>query len=264
MQKIITSIFIFFLLTTSYATDSNREGTLFQVSTIGALAQGVYDSNYHYSQLFKHGDFGLGTFNHLNGEMVAVDGKFYQILGNGKLHVVTANQLTPFAEVTFFKPTQQFTMQNVSNLHDITEQLQKAFNNKNIPYAFRIDGDFATLTSRSVPEQHQPYPHLAKAAKHEYIFKLTHTKGTIVGYYFPQYWSAIAVAGFHLHYVTADRTTGGHVLDAVITNAHVFVQPLYHVDVSLLNTQEFAAVNLEDQNINTQIRKAEQNPNNTK
>src|SRR5690349_11376074 len=86
------------------ANKNIAQSAVFQVATIGSLALGVYDGNYDYGSLMKHGNFGVGTFLDLNGEMVAIDGDFYQIESSGKLKLVNAKQIVPFAEVTFFKP----------------------------------------------------------------------------------------------------------------------------------------------------------------
>ena len=59
--------------------------TLFQVSTTGALVQGVYNEAVTVGGLRTHGDFGLGTFEGLDGEMVVLDGKFYQAHADGSI-----------------------------------------------------------------------------------------------------------------------------------------------------------------------------------
>ena len=77
---------------------------VFQNSTINALLEGVYDGSMTYGELRRHGDFGLGTFNALDGEMVAFDGEFYQIKSDGIAYPVADEQRTPFATVLFFQP----------------------------------------------------------------------------------------------------------------------------------------------------------------
>lgn len=81
-MKIILCLVIFFTVSLNTfpifaaAIDKNNQAqnTVFQVATIGALAQGVYDGDYDYGRLMKQGNFGVGTFLDLNGEMVAIDG----------------------------------------------------------------------------------------------------------------------------------------------------------------------------------------------
>lgn len=68
--------------------DAERAHEFFQTAPISALLEGVYDGDLTFAELAKHGDFGLGTFNALDGEMVAFDGEFLQITADGRLHPV--------------------------------------------------------------------------------------------------------------------------------------------------------------------------------
>ncbi|MCP8318695.1 MAG: acetolactate decarboxylase, partial [Candidatus Methylarchaceae archaeon HK01B] len=80
-----------------------NDDILFQTSTISALLEGAYDGNMTYGELKKHGDFGLGTFNGLDGEMAGLDGTFYQVKDDGIAYPVDDSIKTPFALVTFFE-----------------------------------------------------------------------------------------------------------------------------------------------------------------
>src|ERR1700761_666729 len=88
--------------------------TLFQISTSRALVQGVYSEAVSSSQLLAHGDFGLGTFDELDGEMVLLDGTIYQVRSDGSVSKVDENAGTPFATVLRFTADHEFT------LHDLT------------------------------------------------------------------------------------------------------------------------------------------------
>src|SRR3954453_23671012 len=85
--------------------DASSLHEVFQNSTINALLEGVYDGSMTYGELRRHGDFGLGTFNALDGEMIAFDGDFYQVKADGVAYPVADGQRTPFASVLFFRPT---------------------------------------------------------------------------------------------------------------------------------------------------------------
>ena len=63
---------------------------VYQTSTMGALLDGVYDGDVTIAELLRHGDFGLGTFNHLDGEMLVLDGVCYQLRGDGSAAVADA------------------------------------------------------------------------------------------------------------------------------------------------------------------------------
>jgi acetolactate decarboxylase len=76
--------------------------TLFQVSTSAALVEGIYQGAVRVSRLLQHGDFGLGTFIDLDGEMVVLDGVCYQVSPTGAIAPVEGDRLIPYAVVTRF------------------------------------------------------------------------------------------------------------------------------------------------------------------
>ncbi len=234
-----------------------QKSTVFQVATIGSLAQGVYDGDYDYKRLMQHGNFGLGTFLDLNGEMVAVDGTFYQIEADGSLKTVNPKQIVPFAQVTFFRPPFHTQISNITSYQALGKKILQTFTNKNIPYAIRIAGTFNALKLRSLRKQKKPYPPLTKAAAEQAIFNLQNVQGTIVGFWFPKYWAGIAVPGFHLHFVSADRTTGGHVLGISVKDSELCIEPLHNVHIYLPNTKSFANANLADEQLHQSIKQAE-------
>ena len=83
---------------------------LFQASTIGALLDGSFEGDVTFAELAEHGDLGLGTLNHLDGEMVALDGEFFRADVDGWLSRIGAGEGTPFAVVTRFEPSVAVTV----------------------------------------------------------------------------------------------------------------------------------------------------------
>ena len=69
--------------------------TLFQVSTSGALVQGIYERAVSSTYLLNYGNFGLGTFDNLDGEMVVLDGAIYQVRGDGTVTRIVEDTGTP-------------------------------------------------------------------------------------------------------------------------------------------------------------------------
>jgi acetolactate decarboxylase len=96
-----------------------EHSTLFQVSTSTALVQGVYNGMVTVGELKQHGDFGLGTYDGLDGEMLALDGHFYQVHGSGKVSEPADNAKVPFAVVTAFRAEQAFTIDRVESFADL-------------------------------------------------------------------------------------------------------------------------------------------------
>jgi acetolactate decarboxylase len=74
-----------------------------------------------------------------------------------------------------------------------------------------VDGRFEYVRTRSVPRQRIPYPPLAEVVKDQPVFELSAVRGSLVGFRFPDYAQGLNVAGYHFHFITADRSAGGHV-----------------------------------------------------
>ena len=135
---------------TGSAVNNPRE-VIFQVATLGSLMQGVYDGEVTFGQLKAYGDTGIGTFNGLDGEMIFLDGRFYQIKADGKAYPVADSVKTPFAVVTFLDNDQTVPLDTIQNFTALTNLINRQLSTPNIFYAIRIDADFDYVKVRSVP-----------------------------------------------------------------------------------------------------------------
>lgn len=186
---------------------------LFQASTIGALLEGAYDGDVTFAELAEHGDLGLGTLNALDGEMVALDGRFHRADIDGRITEIDPTALTPFAVVVPFAPTVELSLDVPLDQTALLAGLDRALPEGTAACALRVDGNFETVRARSVPRQHPPYRPLAEVVAEQHVFELHDVRGTLIGFRFPEYSGAIEVSGFHLHFISDDRRRGGHVLD---------------------------------------------------
>ena len=212
---------------------------VFQTSTIVSLVEGLYDGNVAYRDVMRHGDFGVGTFNALDGEMVAVDGRFFRLGSDGSVSRVSGDELTPFAAVTRFRPNIDHTEDGTLTRRQCEDVIHRLAPSDNLFYALRIDGRFPSILTRTVSKQSKPYPRLADAAAAEPTVTLTDTTGTIVGFHTPDYAQGIAVAGYHLHYLSADHQSGGHVFDFTVEAPRIRIDSEAELHLSLPTTYEF-------------------------
>jgi acetolactate decarboxylase len=208
----IVILFTLFAGCTQPAVTQDRE-TMYQVSTFNALSQGVYDSNATFGTLKDHGDTGLGTLKALDGELIGLNGTFYQVKSNGSIVQVKDDATTPFAIVTFFDADRTINVTNITSLTSYLAALNGTLENRNVMYVFEAHGHFSHVKARSVPAQQKPYPVLTEAVKNQTVFDFNDIDGTIVGVWFPDYMAGVNVAGFHLHFIADDRRRGGHLLD---------------------------------------------------
>jgi acetolactate decarboxylase len=197
--------------------------TLFQISTVDALINGIYDGVTTIGELKNYGDFGIGTFEALDGEMAVIDGEVYQIKADGVAYPVADSMETPFAAVTFFDIDLEETVPSGINYQQLQVFLDGILPTGNIFYAIKIEGTFSYMKTRSVPAQVKPYPKLVEVTENQSIFEFYNIGGTIVGFYCPSYVNGINVSGYHLHFLTEDKNAGGHILDFTVKNASVQV-----------------------------------------
>lgn len=237
--------------------DAGRAHEMFQTAPIAALLQGVYDGDVTFGELGQHGDFGLGTFNALDGEMIALDGAFFQITSDGSAHPVPPEAKTPFAVVTFFQPDRHLTLDQPLDLPAFQQWLDGQIASANIFYAVKATGSFDYLKTRSVPRQSQPYRPLTEVVETQPICEFHEVRGTLAGFRFPNYAEGLNVPGYHLHFLTEDRTRGGHVLDCRIAQVDVAIDHSSDLHLEVPDDAAFQSADLSGDTRDA-IRKAEQ------
>jgi acetolactate decarboxylase len=195
---------------------------LFQASTIAALLEGAYEGDLTFSELAEHGDLGLGTLNGLDGEMIALDGRFYRAGVDGRVSEVPGAAQTPFAVVVPFEAAVEVE----------TVELDAAL--ADFPVcALRLDARFEWVRARSVPRQQPPYRPLAVVAAEQSEFEFRDVRGSLVGFQFPDYASGVEVVGRHVHFISDDRTRGGHVLGFSAREGLLQIDPMNDLHVEL-------------------------------
>ena len=231
MSRILAALFsalLFWALPTSA-----EEGVLYQLSTIQALMEGVYDGVMPVGALRSRGDMGIGTFAGLDGEMVVLDGKVYQVKADGSVKTVLDELATPFATVAFARPQIVKEVGPLASFADLEKAIDAMLPSANLFYAVQVKGRFAFLKARSVPTQRKPYPRLTEVVKTQSVFEFRDVGGTLLGFRSPEFAKGLTVPGYHLHFLDAARDKGGHVLDCAVASARVeiTVLPRWRVDL---------------------------------
>jgi len=211
-----------------------NKDVLFQVSTMNAIFRADYDGEITYGELKQHGDFGIGTFDALDGELFALGGKFYRIKADGIAYPVDDSMKTPFAVVTFFEPDKLVLLDKASDYKQLQQYLDNLFPAKDIFYAIKIEGTFKYVKARNIPRQNRPYPQFSEVVKNQTIFEFHNIEGTMVGFWCPAYLEEINVPGYHLHFITKDKKTGGHLLECQVQDVKIEIDytPEFHMALS--------------------------------
>lgn len=225
----------------------DRDGGIVQVSMIEALLDGCYDGDVTVAELAGHGDFGLGTLEGLDGELVVVDGEFWNINYDGVARRAPDSAGVPFAALVNFEAAHHFHLGGPMPMADLHAELLTHFPDPDACYALRLEGSFGPVTFRSVARQEPPYRPLVEVlATDEKQFTVERLTGTIVGFHFPDMAAEMNQPGFHFHMVTADRTTGGHVYDLTVQDAEVTVGVSHSVHVALPERNLAEVLTLDD------------------
>ncbi len=244
MRKYCLCFLILLVMASGAAHAAGGRDVLAQVSTIDALMTGIYDGETTLESLKEKGDFGLGTFNTLDGEMLLLDGQFYRITATGTVERPDPGTKTPFAAVTFFDPDRMVPLEKGLDFQQFIAKTDKLLPTLNLFYAIKITGTFEMVRARSVARQTKPYRPLDEVVKNQGLFNLSKVEGTIVGFRCPSYVKGINVPGYHLHFITADRKAGGHVLDFKIEKAILEVDDTNEFDLILPSDKAFYGADL--------------------
>lgn len=216
----------------------------FQTSLLSAIMQGVYDGMLTVRELLAHGNFGLGTFHALDGEMIVLDGVAYRFDEHGNASVPSQDATTPYAAVIDFEPTVSFRLTEATEKTQFEAELDSMAEARNLFYAVRFKGVIKSIKYRSTARQSKPYKPLLEVVKTQAEFEKSNIRGTVLGFRCPDYAVGIGVPGYHFHFISDDRATGGHVLDYCLGDGTVEIDHTSSLHLELPETQAFSNADL--------------------
>jgi acetolactate decarboxylase len=234
---------------------------LFQYGIASAFIEGLYEGKLSIDELKQHGNFGIGAPDHVDGELTIVDGKAYQSNAKGQTMEAPGNLKTPFAFVTTFKADTSVLFSNVQSISEFFERIETVLPNRNAIYALRISGTFSKMKTRAFPPtQDKPGKPLAQMLDQQRFFEATETKGVMVGFYMPGYLSGINITGLHFHFLSQDRSAGGHVVGLAAQNLVMEITELKDFHLQTLDTDDFRKFRFNGGN-SLQLRQIEKGEN---
>ena len=218
--------------------ENHRRPPVFISAPIAALVEGIYRADTTIGTLRQKGNLGIGTFDDLDGEMALLDGCDYCLRPEGDAEVIGDEVRTPFALATHYEGDTLDVFDAPVAESDFEKAVLGLIPSPNLMYAIRIDGRFSHVRARSVPKMMNYMP-LAEIAKLQTVFEFKDVEGTIVGFYTPSFLSGVHLAGLHLHFITADRKRGGHLLAAAANGVTVGLQHAPSIELGLPMTLDF-------------------------
>ncbi len=217
--------------------------TLYQYSTFIAVQNGLYDGDLSLPNLQQRGDFGLGSFNALEGELIALHGKFFHCT-NGKAQLASASSRLCWAAVCKFNNDLNINITTNTRLENLKASIEKQIGSKNFLLAIHISGKFSKLKIASVPKQTKPYKTIKEIIDESREFDLHNIQGDAIGFFAPDYMEHIKMPGYHFHFIDNTQTIGGHVLDFELAEGLISLQKLSHFTFELPNSNEFSRLEM--------------------
>lgn len=218
-----------------------KQNAVYLSAPVDALMKGCYEENTTMGELKKHGNFGLGTFNDLDGEMMMLDGTVYQLKEDGFAHRVSDTAETPFACVTFFTPTTVEEIDRELEYVEFKNLLDRLMPSENVFSAVRIDGDFSMIRVWTVPKQEgsRPISEVKPA-----VFEYENVSGTLAGFFTPRFIKSLLNPGYHLHFLTEDRLHGGHMDQCRLKRSTISIQVIPRLELNLPITLDYLTAKL--------------------
>lgn len=240
---------------TSYTTWVQDRDALVQLAPFLYILSGNYDGALTVARYKAAGNLGIGTFDGLDGEAVLLDGTVYQVKGDGTVHIPDETLGMPFGACTLFDEDRRHTMRNIGTFNQFGQALENVFEDRQIFYAVKAHGLFKTIRVRSCDKQTKPYRPLAEATRFQHEYTYEKTRGTLVGFWTPPFVpGSISVPGFHLHYLSDDRTHGGHVLDFQSDMLDIVLDPTPRITIDFSTP---VSVPLVEHDIERQVQDSE-------
>jgi acetolactate decarboxylase len=185
---------------------------LYQFNTLGSLMSGFYDGQKTISNLRRHGSFGIGTFDQVEGEMIVLDGIVYQALGESSVRIADHNQTTPYAALTDHQADVLFEITDEHSLEEVEGKLERHLISLNLFHSIKVYGLFEEIRVR-VATKTASGTSFDIVAAHQSEYSARQILGTIVGFWTPAMYNGMSLGGFHLHFISDDKKIAGHIVD---------------------------------------------------
>ena len=208
-----------------------------------AFVNKVFEGNLTVAELKTKGDIGLGSYTKLDGELVMLDGVPYQVTEDGKVSVPSDETKIVYTNATFFEPDFSFNINQLINYDTLRAKINEKLPSKNMFYGFKIYGDFSYMKCGGLHKQEPPFKDgLDVLIPNRPVFERENFKGTMVGFFCPDFIGDINASGYHLHFISEDKTFGGHVMEFKAKSLAVAFDEMYEYQFVLPNTDAYRNV----------------------
>jgi acetolactate decarboxylase len=184
------------------------------------------------SNLKQNGDFGLGTFDYLDGEMIVKDGIVYQVKDDGKVYIPLDTEKAPYSQIVFFNSETTLKINKKLNNNNLNFFFDEHLPSLKHNYAIKVTGKFNQMEVRSVKKQTPPFTSIAEAIKSQSIFELGSIEGTLIGFRLSDdFLKGTDWNNYHHHFLSENKQQGGHVLSLQIISRIAEIMKLDQVKI---------------------------------
>ncbi|KFF23678.1 acetolactate decarboxylase [Chryseobacterium vrystaatense] len=224
MIKSLLTIAMLNLLTVPFNAQQHDD-KIFHYSSMDAMRNGVYTGDITVKDAKQKGNFGLGTYNLLDGELIALDGNIYRIASDGSVETADLKRLIPFGSFTFFKKEQSIELQGVRNIADLQKKLIELLPSPNRFYAVKIEASFRSISLGGAEKVNEKDTRgIAYFMKSRPVYQKENVKGTLIGFYNPPYAGGLDLTPFHFHFLSDDKSVGGHLIEGIPSDLKITVE----------------------------------------
>ena len=223
---------------------------MFQVSTLHALVAGYTRSVITVGELENRGNIGLGTFEGVDGEMILLDGVCYRARQDGSVVRPTPGTGVPFASAASVEGGTSFELEETRGIDalklELTCKIDEAYA-LNSMHVATVSGTFDSVSARSESAYHADHitlKDMLATTQREFIFEKLN--GTLVCVYHPDYMDGINAPGWHVHFLSEDRTRGGHVFDLSLVSGRAVMHKIDCIEIQLPATPAFDTYSLKE------------------
>lgn len=221
----------------------------YQVSTLNAIMLGNFDGTITVKELLDHGNEGIGTFDGLDGEMIVLDGKVYNGKADGKVEEYSGEKEVAFATVgKFSENAKSYVLKNIETIKQLKNELDEIvaekYKNRNIFYIFKAEVQASYVKVRSCYKQEKPYKTLLEVSKSQVEHEYENLSGHLLGVWCPKYVEGLNMPGWHIHFLSKDKTKGGHMLEIAIKEAAIKIEDKRNYEILFPSNEEFKNLDL--------------------
>ena len=223
---------------------------MFQVSTLHALVAGYTRGVITVQELEGLGNVGLGTFEGVDGEMILLDGVCYRAKQDGSVARPAPDTGVPFASAALVEGGTAFELGETRGIdalkHELTCRIDEAYA-LNSMHVATVGGTFNSVSARSesaYKADHVTLKDMLATTQREFVFE--QLDGTLVCVYHPDFMDGINAPGWHVHFLSEDRTRGGHVFDLSLARGRAVMHKIDRIEIQLPATPAFDTYSLKE------------------